>query len=281
MHCIWDCFFESLILFLILWSRFHVNLNDMRAYSGEIEEPSPMIPDFDIKDIFCGITMKGLNAENLDLNKSDGTVNDFDVKNTDNKGANTTQPVTCGVTMDTVCCGVESQPPAVGATHGKRRQHPLRYLTRHTKEEDGKLIVDTKTRAAFPRHSFPVCPHCGSPARPAILMFDDFSWVDQKVQRANWCAWKDAMMRKAQEKEDAPLRVAILEIGAGGNVVTVRHTSEHFAHELVYSGAKVSFVRINPDLPLPDSTPDASIEFISMMEKGLVALKAIDEAMHA
>ena len=55
------------------------------------------------------------------------------------------------------------------------------------------------------------------------------------------------------DDDDAPLpRVAILEIGAGGNVVTVRMRSERLL-ERWNSHADCTLVRINPDLPCADN----------------------------
>jgi len=72
----------------------------------------------------------------------------------------------------------------------------------------------------------------------------------------------------------SPLRVAILEIGCGYNVPTCRMISERLVCELSKVGGDVTLVRINPSHPEPD---DHVVEdfVISIMEKGLVALKMI------
>ena len=44
-----------------------------------------------------------------------------------------------------------------------------------------------------------------------------------------------------------PLRVVIMEAGAGGNVTTVRRTSESVLEDLHKHGAHATLVRINPD----------------------------------
>lgn len=55
------------------------------------------------------------------------------------------------------------------------------------------------------------------------------------------------------EDDDAPLpRVAIVEIGAGGNVTTVRLRSEQLLKRW-NSHAECTLIRINPDLPLADN----------------------------
>jgi len=74
----------------------------------------------------------------------------------------------------------------------------------------------------------------------------------------------------------SPLKVAILEIGCGYNVPTCRTIAERVVGELVMRGGEATLVRINPSHP---ETDDESVEdfVISIMEKGLPALKLIDE----
>ena len=80
----------------------------------------------------------------------------------------------------------------------------------------------------------PTCPHCGSLARPNVLMFGDWTWVYDRtgVQQAYLEQWLG---------EVAGLRVVVIEIGAGSAVPTVRLTSERAALIL---GARL--IRINP-----------------------------------
>ena len=74
----------------------------------------------------------------------------------------------------------------------------------------------------------------------------------------------------------SPLKVAILEIGCGYNVPTCRVIAERLVCELTLRGGDATLIRINPSHPESD---DHSCEdfVISIMEKGLVALKMIDE----
>jgi len=77
----------------------------------------------------------------------------------------------------------------------------------------------------------PCCPHCGGIARPNILMFGDWGWIDRRTtlqyQRLQqWLATVD--------------RLVCVEIGAGTNIPTVRHFSED-------SGGRL--IRINPGEP--------------------------------
>ena len=65
-------------------------------------------------------------------------------------------------------------------------------------------------------------PRCGGRARPAILMFEDNDWVDSALQDRRYREWTAAVRWLATETRSAsnPLRVVILEVGAGGNVTT-------------------------------------------------------------
>jgi hypothetical protein len=76
------------------------------------------------------------------------------------------------------------------------------------------------------------------------------------------------------------LRVAILEVGAGGNVTTIRQLAENTVDSVRERGGVATLIRVNPDLPLADasSRQDATI---SLPSYGLAALKQIDEAMTA
>lgn len=76
------------------------------------------------------------------------------------------------------------------------------------------------------------------------------------------------------DQPHSPLKVTILEIGCGYNVPTCRVITERLVCELAMRGGDATLVRINPSHPEPD---DHAVEefVISIMEKGLVALKMI------
>ena len=86
------------------------------------------------------------------------------------------------------------------------------------------------------KEPLPSCPICGAMARPNILMFGDFGWEYSRTdaQRDRLTAWLDRL-----ERENAKL--AIVEMGAGTAVPTVRHTSEQIAQRF-----DVPLIRINP-----------------------------------
>jgi len=100
----------------------------------------------------------------------------------------------------------------------------------------------------------PKCINCNSLARPNILMFGDWSWLHQRSneQSSRYSEWINKIM-----KENSNL--AIIELGAGVAVPTVRYKSESFAR---YPNA--TLIRINPqDYSVPDgnvSIPLSSLE---------------------
>lgn len=130
----------------------------------------------------------------------------------------------------------------------------------------------------------PRCPRCSKRLRPSILMFADESWCDDDAQKARWAGWQRAVeeQAKAQHVDAAmtPLRVAILEVGAGGNVTTIRRLAEDTADTIRDCGGVVTLIRVNPDLPLADENSLQNVT-ISLASYGLAALKRIDEAMVA
>lgn len=74
----------------------------------------------------------------------------------------------------------------------------------------------------------PACPICGGVARPNILMFDDWHWVDRlaEIRRGSLKNWLSRVERPV-----------IVELGAGKEIATVRNFG---------IAQKVPLVRINP-----------------------------------
>eukprot|EP01112_Ceratiomyxa_fruticulosa_P002729 TRINITY_DN12911_c0_g1_i1.p1 TRINITY_DN12911_c0_g1~~TRINITY_DN12911_c0_g1_i1.p1 ORF type:complete len:238 (+),score=28.91 TRINITY_DN12911_c0_g1_i1:172-885(+) len=65
----------------------------------------------------------------------------------------------------------------------------------------------------------PRCPKCGKIARPNVLMFEDFGWVRNRYNR------QYDNLTKFKRGIDLYDKVAVVEIGAGEAVPTVRETS--------------------------------------------------------
>jgi NAD-dependent SIR2 family protein deacetylase len=68
----------------------------------------------------------------------------------------------------------------------------------------------------------PRCPYCGKIARPNILMFGDWAWIDgpYEKQRERLAAWMSSVSNPV-----------VVELGAGKALPTVRRFSEHNSHQ--------------------------------------------------
>jgi NAD-dependent SIR2 family protein deacetylase len=98
------------------------------------------------------------------------------------------------------------------------------------------VTVDPATMRALP--PLPSCPACAALARPNILMFGDMDWVADRsrLQMANHREWSRALRLRGD-------RLAVVEIGAGTAVPTVRREAE------LAAAASGALVRINPRQP--------------------------------
>jgi NAD-dependent SIR2 family protein deacetylase len=107
------------------------------------------------------------------------------------------------------------------------------------------------------RNAPPLCPHCGALARPNVLMFGDWDWIEDRTaqQQRALDVWLDGAER--------PL---VIEIGAGTAIPSVRH----FTHRvLLERNGRV--IRINPrDAAVPTKRD------IAMGCSAARALRAID-----
>lgn len=110
----------------------------------------------------------------------------------------------------------------------------------------------------------PRCPHCGSLARPNILMFGDWAWSStrsehQHNRRQHWL----------QSVQKQGLRPVLVELGAGTAVPSVRHFATRTSGALASAGARL--IRINPQQPQVPTAQDAPLPL-----GALAALQAID-----
>jgi NAD-dependent SIR2 family protein deacetylase len=106
----------------------------------------------------------------------------------------------------------------------------------------------------------PRCPHCGALARPAILMFGDGTWVDQRTR---------AQEARLQRWLAGATRIVVVEIGAGTAIPSVRHFSQQL---LIHHGARL--VRINPLEPAVPTQHD-----VALPASAAGALQALAEAL--
>jgi NAD-dependent SIR2 family protein deacetylase len=94
-------------------------------------------------------------------------------------------------------------------------------------------IEESTFRALDP---LPRCRYCPGLARPNILMFGDWSWLGHRTeaQEAHFNDWLSDLAKSSA-------RVAVVELGAGSAIPTVRYTSERVAGQL---GG--TLIRVNP-----------------------------------
>jgi NAD-dependent SIR2 family protein deacetylase len=141
-----------------------------------------------------------------------------------------------------------------GSIHHLQCRVPCHGAVWEAAPED--LAVDPKTFRA--KGSLPRCPSCGDLARPNVLMFGDGQWLSARTsdQEARFAAW---LARTTGE----PL--AIVEVGAGSAVPTVRWTCERLADR-----RNATLIRINP------REPEGPVGTISLPLGALAALTAVD-----
>jgi NAD-dependent SIR2 family protein deacetylase len=122
--------------------------------------------------------------------------------------------------------------------------------------DETSIEISEDFRAGDP---LPRCPFCGAMARPNILMFGDYGWEYARTdgQRERLVKWMDTI-------EEEGGRLAIVEMGAGTAVPTVRNTSEQIAKRF-----NVPLIRINPresfgaEIELPMGALEALQQIIS------------------
>ncbi len=70
----------------------------------------------------------------------------------------------------------------------------------------------------------PACPSCGALARPNVLMFGDWKWVDDRLQR------QYRALERWRERVTHPV---VVELGAGKTIPTIRHYSERYRPRVI------------------------------------------------
>jgi NAD-dependent SIR2 family protein deacetylase len=99
---------------------------------------------------------------------------------------------------------------------------------------DIRVVVDEEVFEA--REPLPRCIRCGEAARPNILMFGDWSWNGGRSQQQS-----ERLAQWLRFLSDEGMRLAVVEMGAGTMVATVRWQSEQVVRRI--SGV---LIRINP-----------------------------------
>jgi NAD-dependent SIR2 family protein deacetylase len=98
---------------------------------------------------------------------------------------------------------------------------------------DNELNIDISNMTI---EDIPICPYCSRVARPNILMFDDWFWMEKRTyaQKMRYRKW-------IKEKKS----VVVLEFGAGKVIPTVRNFSEEETYKMERKESG-TLIRINP-----------------------------------
>ncbi len=100
---------------------------------------------------------------------------------------------------------------------------------------DETFHIDESTMRAC--DSLPQCIVCGKVCRPNIFMFGDWSWLQDRMRSQNL-----AFDRFLKNNSDS--RIAVIEMGAGKAIPTIRSLSERIGRK-----EQATVIRINPREP--------------------------------
>ena len=151
-------------------------------------------------------------------------------------------------------------PAAVHEVHGSI--HHLQ-CTAPCSEEIWECREEVPVDAATLRaERLPACRNCRRVARPNILMFGDGAWLPGR---------SSAQGRRLEAflEEHGEERLAVLELGAGTAVATIRHLSERLGR-----GPGATVIRVNP------READIRAPHLGIAAGALEALRGIDRAIH-
>jgi NAD-dependent SIR2 family protein deacetylase len=123
--------------------------------------------------------------------------------------------------------------------------------------EAGDFKPEVDAQACRITNETPVCPHCGGMARPNILMFGDWGWIEERSER------QAARLERWLDKVERPV---VIELGAGTAIPSVRRFSE----EVIRRGGRL--VRINPREPKVPTPLDVGLAAGAL--EGLEAIAA-------
>jgi NAD-dependent SIR2 family protein deacetylase len=125
-------------------------------------------------------------------------------------------------------------------------------------ENRASFRIDEHTMRA---DQVPLCPRCGAVARPNILMFGDYGWIEDRTRRQ-----RERFHGFLTDQNGK--KTVVIELGAGTAIPTVRAASERIG---ALSGARV--IRINP------REPRISPPHLSLPCGALEGLRGIEEQL--
>jgi len=117
-----------------------------------------------------------------------------------------------------------------GSIHWLQCQTPCGSDIWHNDE-----VLDIDEAVMRARPPLPRCSGCGEVSRPNILMFGDWSWLQDRT-RIQEHAFERFLTTHADR------RIAVIEMGAGSAIPTIRATSERIG----WNHEHATVIRINP-----------------------------------
>ena len=102
--------------------------------------------------------------------------------------------------------------------------------------EIGEQKVNVDMEAFIATGELPKCKNCGGLARPNILMFGDWNWIPYRTN-----AQGERLQKWFQRLNIFNAKLAIIEMGAGNAVPTVRYKSQQTSKNI-----DSTLIRINP-----------------------------------
>jgi NAD-dependent SIR2 family protein deacetylase len=127
-------------------------------------------------------------------------------------------------------------------------------------EGEAVRIDDSAFRALDP---LPRCRFCSALGRPNILMFGDWSWLDERTlaQQERFRVWLEGLQK-------SHARFVVVELGAGTAVPTVRLTSERLAAKL-----RGTLIRLNSrEATVPEHAIGLSLSALEGVQRLYAAL---------
>lgn len=116
------------------------------------------------------------------------------------------------------------------------------------------FIPEVDAQRCLLLNSPPLCPQCGALARPNVLMFNDWDWLEERSEQQH---------RNLQQWLGHCERPVIIELGAGTAVPTVRYFSERLGLDLI---------RVN----LRESAVPERANCVALPERALTALQMLE-----
>ena len=120
--------------------------------------------------------------------------------------------------------------------HGSIHHFQCTRPCRHDIWDANGIIINIDEELFQAQDPLPLCQNCSDLARPNILMFGDWHWIPHRTE-----AQHQRLSSWLGEIQTGKMKLAIIEIGAGEAVATVRHTSES-----ILRAVDATLIRINP-----------------------------------